>query len=230
MNQDFVLGNSSGIARRIVKLSTICEIVVDPSVIEKAELDLIDSSVKEQYNLNEIEINAAQSIIDFNFRCVVPGNNNDKVVFAAILSSKIFPIIVYTNKQRKQYWFKFIKNYPELKIDENFFIKTEIDENFITEENRRGVIIIDTHSSYIISSESLSFVMDFERTIIICQNKKPYWIECAEIIFPNSIFDLIKGYVNPYHQKDLATMNFKSLNSNDYLFLFNIVTDLADFS
>lgn len=228
MNNDFILGNSSGIARQIVRLSEICDINVDPSIIEKSKQDLTPSSVRETYNLNNKEVDAIQSIIDFNFRCVVPGNDNEKAVFVALLSSNIFPIIVFTNRQRKSYWSSFIKNYPDLKMNENFFVVTNIDEDFITEENRAGSVIIDTHSSYIISTENLPFIMDFEKIIIICQNKKTYWIECAEILFPNSNSDLIKGYVSPFRQKELAGMFFHSQKSNEYLFLFNIVTDLVD--
>lgn len=229
MNVDFNLGNSSGVARRIVKLSEICDIVVDPSIVEKSEQGLLDQSVQENYNLNNKEVKAIQSIIDFGFRCVVPGYENEKAALVALISSNIFPIIIFTNKIRRLYWHKFItKEYPNLKIDENIFIVTKIDEDFITEENRAGAVIIDTNSSYLISSENISFSMDFEKIIIVCQNKKMNWIEYAEILFPNSFSDLVKGYVSPYHQKELVGMHFNSGDSNDYLFLFNIVTDLAE--
>jgi len=228
MNVDFNLGNSSGVARRIVKLSEICDIVVDSSIIEKSEQGLLELSVQENYNLNNKEVKAVQSIIDFGFRCVVPGNDNEKSAFIALISSNVFPIIIFTNKIRRSYWHRFIKDYPSLKIDENIFIVTQIPEDFITEENRAGAVIIDTNSSYLISSENISFSMDFEKIIIVCQNKKTNWVEYAEILFPNSFSSLVKGYVSPYHQKELAGMQFNSGNSNDYLFLFNIVTDLAD--
>ena len=222
MNQDFNLGKSSGTARMLIQLSKFCDINLDESILEKAKTGLIPVETFEKYGIfDQKEINAAQMLIDYDFRCVFPGARSEEITLVCAIVKNIFPIVVYTNAIRKRFWQLFSTKF-NLKSDD-FLIITKIDEEIVA-DNRRGILIVDTNSSYIMASVEIQAAMfDFQRVVMPCQNDKPHWISCAKILFQHSIAEIPSNYISSFHQKELESMNFNSIKSEDYLLFSKII-------
>jgi hypothetical protein len=227
VNQDFLLPSKANVARRLVKLSKIMDINLDPEIIKFAETDLLS---KDDYtlDLNPSQHDAVQSLLDYDLRAVFPAGkegvhpiNQATITLVAALVAKVSPIFVLTIVP--EHWTKLAAHMglELIHLNEGSERGKAIDPDLFR-YRRDGLLII----------EGLQYVdcgflaMDFSKTIIMTSHRLLTDVS-SEVasLFPNAPYDILTNN-NPYFRKKIEQMGFKSTRLEDLAFLLNVVTDL----
>jgi hypothetical protein len=235
VNQDFSVPSTAGMARRIMKLSQIASLVVDESVSQLAETDIVTESEFESlpnFTPTEDDRKAIQTIMDYGFRAIIPTLSVKKVVppiLAAAVLAKIDNIFIITPEP--VLWRKQINAFglgdkviffPSKEESKSYFYDPDL-----FKDKRDGLLIMDDHR-FVSGPEGRShnpvLAMDFQKTIHI--SNKCSFIEMETSIdrmFPGAPTDLLTN-TSPLFKKRLAEQGFKAFKPEEVMFMFNIVS------
>jgi len=214
-----------GSARALVRLASISNTIIDPTIKELALTEVLTEEDFASYAMSEKERSAVQNIIDFNFRCVLPIQSEDgmRAVLTAAKMKNISPVFVLTKAGRN--WSRALSygytNKETLFIIHPNDMKRGPDSDLI-KDRRHGILIVDE----MIGSEEYSVLaMDFEKTVILTNRCLISDLGVlVSILSPGSPTDLLTNN-NAIFKREVEVMGFRTTRPSDLAFLLNVVTD-----
>jgi hypothetical protein len=224
VNQDFTLPASGSLARKIVKLSKINDIFVDPDIIEMSNKDLITDFPAD---LTADEKRMVQELVDYKLRAVT-AEQFPRAFYLIMIAAKIVgvPSITVMGSQNANVAisntnFKLVREHGV-----KFVSKDDMTPEFI-EQTRAGLLIMDyaareqwTANRYAEDDQFHSHLAghskDYPMTVLMSGNKS-----AVSELFPNGTGTILsRSYT---HRRGLETRGFKSSKSEDLMFLCNMV-------
>jgi hypothetical protein len=219
-----MLSGNAAMARRLVRLSGIIDINLDPEIISLAKTNLLTDADFSAISLTQYERQAIQSLIDFGFRAILPSSNGKsaKVALAAAKIANVSPIFVMAH-QSKKLWKSSLEEY-EFTDYEIIEPSGKIDADLIR-DRRHGLLIIE-EGDILVTDEMSLLLKDFYKTVILSKRRLVSdLLSLVEHLFEGVPHEIISN-VNPYFKKDLERKGFTTTRVEDMAFLFNIVTDM----
>jgi len=225
VNHDFMLPGNAAMARRLVRLSRVMSINLDPEIVALSETNLLTDLDFKGTGLTGDERLAVQSLIDFGFRAVLPSQNgkSGKVALVAARLAKLSPIFVMADRSRDKFWRDSLKAYG---FEDFEIIRSsgKIDPDLIR-GRRHGLLLVDNDGSNMTDEMSL-LLNDFPMSVILCNRRLVGDVnDLIGHLFEGAPDELLTT-VNPYFRKDLERRGFTSTRPEDLAFLFNVVTDM----
>ena len=230
MNQDFFIDASTGMARRLVNLSRILPIDLDPILKEQANDELLteaDFAGLPEFEPSERE--AIQTLLDFDLRAVLPGpiNRLPLVVLAAARLRNIKPIVVLT-VGFGQSWRDAAEQF-NLVEDEDIFVQQRTsstlscDPDFLRDK-RQGLLLIDER---VIDFDIASlYSRDFPHTVVLTNNRSLRALQRhIQLISPKAPYDIVTNH-NPYFRRMIERLGFTTTRAEELCFLVNVVPSL----
>jgi hypothetical protein len=225
VNQDFLISNTGGMARRLVRLASCLNVVLDPAIIARAETDLVDmTGFTGRMAMNPSECTAVQSILDYGLRCILPYQNNRGQPLALIAAkiANIDTVVVLGSTGTKRHWHELANQYG---VNEFIFIQSneEVDADAIR-NHRHGLLIIDAGIN--LNGVDCSLLpTDFEKTILLSTRRIiSDFGEVVSVLFPGAPIDILAS--NILFRQKMMKRGWKTDRPEDLAFLLNIVTDL----
>ena len=218
-------------ARRLVKLSRICSIDLDPAIADLAKTGLQPDSAFDEF-LGPSERAAIQAIFDYDFRAVLPAAQAHTVAIAACRQADIRPVVVYT--KHGKIWDKLaIKwGYTPGKDFHTFApSETDLDADFV-KEHRHGILLLDeSGSGSMLRRYNFAgmIAQDFPRTMVLTESKPISQLKtAAEIISPCSPIDFLE-ITSLGMRRELEFGGFTTTKPEDLSMLLSIITELTSF-
>jgi len=211
MNQDFAIDLTPGNARRLVAISRICSMNLDPLLISKAKEGLLDDSAFDPLVCPRTSLRqaATQFIVDCGYRCAVPMLDNTldrRMILNAVRLSGEEIVTIATNDCRG--WSRVINGYKLAKSLKIVPIRSAFDRdanNTVANSDRyAGILVLDypvAGFSGVPDSMYCAICNDFPRTIIhaspphiyVATNAGFPWWEMSCALF-STMPDLIFSY------------------------------------
>lgn len=231
MNAYYQVDSSPSKARVVTKMAEISSrIVVDPSIAELAKMELVE--VHEAYSH---DADVVQDIVDYGFRCVIPGNYDDTVELVIEAAEKSGKRLVILCKQSSiLYWKKFFKTYKEnTGIEPNAEAITVCDDDLLNSDYINylvdSVVVIedDLITNGGGAQGNMSNLVFSISNIVVLQSR--FNIEklakVAKALFVNGPSDIL---TSPLLRRTLETRGFKSSNVRDLLCMINTINKFVE--
>lgn len=219
-----MLSGDAKMARRLVRLSRVMKINLDPEIVALAETDLLTDLDFKGTGLTPDERLAAQSLTDFEFRAIVPSQNgkSGNIALAAAKIAKLSPIFVMTERARDKFWRDSLKMFGF----EDFEIvrpSGKIDPDLIR-GRRHGLLIVD--EAVAMTDQMSLLLQDFPKTVLLSNRRLITDVnDLIGHLFEGAPDEILTN-VNPYFKKDLENRGFTTTRPEDLAFMFNVVTDM----
>jgi hypothetical protein len=209
VNTDFALKKTPAMARRIIELSEVFDLNIDPAIKELARENLITEVDFEGYNFTSEQKRMVQKLIDYNFRAIMPLETD--VIMAAANIANIKTVVVNSI-------IDFGDEYKNKIIYKQFSSVIPKDYSDFAKAHRDGILILPA----ILPGYISILTSDFYKTIFVTasSSKSPL----VRALFPNYEEKMLisdKQYADfPKKQLGLNNDNNKNLG-----FLVNIINN-----
>lgn len=231
MNSYFQVDASSSKARIMVKLAEMSTgVTLDDRIIEMAATGRI--VVSEAYKQHE---DVVQDIIDYGFRCVIPGNYDTTAELIIEAATKADKRIVFLCKQPSVlYWKKFFKAYREnTGVEPNAEAITVCDDDLLESDYINAIVdaVVVIEDDLIINGGgaygNISNLVFSVSQIVVLQSPFNYdrLNKVTRALFTNGPSDILTSTLA---RRALEVRGFKSTKIRDILFLLNTVNKFID--
>lgn len=224
MNAYYSVNATPSKARLMTKLAAATTgMHLDDSIRALAEKERVD--ISDAYKKDE---DVVQDIIDYGFRCIVPGDYNyvtELILEAATKSGK--RVVFLSDPASDLYWKKTIKNYCEttgntpnaevlvINSEDDFInadlINSLLDAVVVSESQRFVGTGGFSQVSNLTFSVSQIVILHHSRSLEVLKN-------LVDALFPSGPNDILTSVMA---RRELETKGFKSTQVNDLLFLLN---------
>lgn len=224
MNRDFLISGNPSKARMVMRLARISNIHVDPAISEIAETGLISDSSFEGMALSPSERAAVQSVMDFEFRAIIPGNRNVTVALVAAKIANISPIFIVGPKNRERYWSTMHEAFGLEKF--TFIQSSKVPDPDIIRNQRHGLLLVDDQAPF--ESDAVRIlVKDFQKTIFLSNRKIISDLtESIILLSPHAPHEILTTVNAFFKQDNLIKKGFKTSRPEELAFMLNVITDL----
>lgn len=243
MNRTFVLDATPAIARKIVRLAEICNVVVDDGIKELAKTGLIpeDHPAIRSFSLIAPELSLVQSLVDCGLRAIVASKRLQSChqsVLAAICHENAFPVVIstfqplaWTSKLSK---FKHSIDPYDDKADFLIVEPKQTWKNQVLASRRHGTLIVDWTSGVPRIAHLLNIgdigrglAQEFPRTIFMVSDtvdSSSFLEDYTHWLYPNASTALIRRDSDSrWYARECG---FTTRNPKALSFLFNICSDI----
>lgn len=221
MNRDFVIPSTPGNARTLVKMSRVTKLNLDPAVAELAATDLVRAA-----GFTPPEQNAIQSLLDFDFRAILPGPmlKTAEMVFWSAKHAGIETIVVMGNHHFWQTTANLLASKFGYVMGQNYHVlarnRTGLDSDFIR-ENRHGLFLYEADLDW---AEHILLTHSFPKSVGLTNTSGVAGLApLARTLFPESPTALLEN--NFFLRSELAAKGFSTTKPEDLAFLLNVVFD-----